>query len=54
MGELGAESERGHFEVGEAAATLRVDELIAVGAAGAAIARAAKRQGWRIASPSIR
>jgi UDP-N-acetylmuramyl pentapeptide synthase len=45
MGELGAESERGHSEVGEAAATLRVDELIAVGAAGAAIARAAQKAG---------
>ena len=45
MGELGAESERGHSEVGEAAATLRIDELIAVGAAGAAIARAAQKAG---------
>ena len=45
MGELGAESERGHSEVGEAAATLHVDELIAVGAAGAAIARAAQKAG---------
>jgi UDP-N-acetylmuramoyl-tripeptide--D-alanyl-D-alanine ligase len=45
MGELGAESERGHSEVGEAAATLRIDELIAVGGAGAAIARAARKAG---------
>jgi UDP-N-acetylmuramoyl-tripeptide--D-alanyl-D-alanine ligase len=45
MGELGAESERGHREVGEAAAALRVDELIAVGEVGAAIARAAKKAG---------
>ncbi len=45
MGELGAESETGHREVGEAAAALRVDELIAVGAAGAAIAHAAKKAG---------
>jgi UDP-N-acetylmuramoyl-tripeptide--D-alanyl-D-alanine ligase len=45
MGELGAESERGHREVGEAAAALRVDELIAVGGIGAAIARAAEKAG---------
>jgi UDP-N-acetylmuramoyl-tripeptide--D-alanyl-D-alanine ligase len=45
MGELGAESERGHREVGEAAAALRVDELIAVGPIGAAIARAAEKAG---------
>ena len=45
MGELGDESERGHREVGEAAAALGIDELIAVGATGAAIARAAKKAG---------
>jgi UDP-N-acetylmuramoyl-tripeptide--D-alanyl-D-alanine ligase len=45
MGELGAESERGHREVGEAAASLRIDELIAVGAAAASIARAAQIAG---------
>jgi UDP-N-acetylmuramoyl-tripeptide--D-alanyl-D-alanine ligase len=45
MGELGEESERGHSEVGEAAAALNVDELIAVGPAGAAIARAAQKAG---------
>jgi UDP-N-acetylmuramoyl-tripeptide--D-alanyl-D-alanine ligase len=45
MGELGAESERGHREVGEAAAELRIDELIAVGAAGAGIASAARNAG---------
>jgi UDP-N-acetylmuramoyl-tripeptide--D-alanyl-D-alanine ligase len=45
MGELGDESERGHREVGEAAADLKVDELIAVGATGAPIARAAKKAG---------
>jgi UDP-N-acetylmuramoyl-tripeptide--D-alanyl-D-alanine ligase len=45
MGELGAESERGHREVGEAAAALRIDELIAVGSVGAAIARAAEKAG---------
>ena len=32
MSELGDESERGHREVGEAAAALGIDELIAVGA----------------------
>ena len=45
MGELGEESERGHREVGEAAAALGIDELIAVGATGAAIARAAQKAG---------
>ena len=45
MGELGAESESGHREVGEAAAALRIDELIAVGAAGATITRAAEKAG---------
>ncbi|HKP92338.1 MAG TPA: UDP-N-acetylmuramoyl-tripeptide--D-alanyl-D-alanine ligase, partial [Chthoniobacterales bacterium] len=46
MGELGEESERGHREVGECAAMLRVDELIAVGSAGAkTIARGAEKAG---------
>jgi UDP-N-acetylmuramoyl-tripeptide--D-alanyl-D-alanine ligase len=45
MGELGPESERGHRDVGEAAAALRIDELIAVGEIGAAIAQAAKKAG---------
>jgi UDP-N-acetylmuramoyl-tripeptide--D-alanyl-D-alanine ligase len=45
MGELGAESESGHREVGEAAASLRIDELIAVGATAASIARAALKAG---------
>ena len=46
MGELGEESERGHREVGECAATLRVDELIAVGSTGASIiARGAEKAG---------
>jgi UDP-N-acetylmuramoyl-tripeptide--D-alanyl-D-alanine ligase len=45
MGELGSESERGHREVGEAAAELRIDELIAVGTTGALIADAAKKAG---------
>jgi UDP-N-acetylmuramoyl-tripeptide--D-alanyl-D-alanine ligase len=47
MGELGVESERGHREVGEVAATLRIDELIAVGQAGALIAEAAKKGGLK-------
>src|SRR5687767_1243841 len=45
MGELGEESERGHREVGEAAAELKVDQLIAVGPNGAAIAHAAGKAG---------
>jgi len=47
MGELGAESEAGHREVGEAAAELRIDELIAVGPIGATIARAAVKAGLK-------
>src|SRR3989440_3585921 len=47
MGELGAESEHGHREVGEAAAALRIDELIAVGPIGAMIARAAEKAGLK-------
>jgi UDP-N-acetylmuramoyl-tripeptide--D-alanyl-D-alanine ligase len=47
MRELGDESERGHLEVGETAAALRVDYLIAIGKVAAAIARAAKRAGLR-------
>ena len=49
MLELGAESERGHQEVGEAAATFGIDHLIAVG--DDAIARAARHAG--LASASI-
>jgi UDP-N-acetylmuramoyl-tripeptide--D-alanyl-D-alanine ligase len=45
MGELGEESARGHREVGEAAATLGIDQLIAVGAVGASIAQAAEKAG---------
>jgi UDP-N-acetylmuramoyl-tripeptide--D-alanyl-D-alanine ligase len=45
MSELGEESERGHREVGEAAAAFGIDELIAVGATGAEIARAARKAG---------
>jgi UDP-N-acetylmuramoyl-tripeptide--D-alanyl-D-alanine ligase len=45
MRELGEESERGHREVGESAATLKVDHLIAIGNVAASIAEAAKRAG---------
>jgi UDP-N-acetylmuramoyl-tripeptide--D-alanyl-D-alanine ligase len=45
MGELGAESERGHREVGEEAATLGIDHLIAIGKGGELIARAAQKCG---------
>jgi UDP-N-acetylmuramoyl-tripeptide--D-alanyl-D-alanine ligase len=47
MSELGDESERGHREVGEAAAAFGIDELIAVGVIGAEIARAAQKAGLR-------
>jgi UDP-N-acetylmuramoyl-tripeptide--D-alanyl-D-alanine ligase len=47
MNELGEESERGHREVGEAAAALGVDELIAVGPTGAVIADAAQKAGLK-------
>jgi UDP-N-acetylmuramoyl-tripeptide--D-alanyl-D-alanine ligase len=45
MGELGAESEQGHREVGETAATLEVDHLIAIGELGKIIAKAAQNAG---------
>jgi UDP-N-acetylmuramoyl-tripeptide--D-alanyl-D-alanine ligase len=45
MRELGAESERGHREVGEEAATLGIDQLIAVGEMGKITARAAQKAG---------
>jgi UDP-N-acetylmuramoyl-tripeptide--D-alanyl-D-alanine ligase len=45
MRELGDESERGHREVGETAAALNVDHLIAIGNIAATIAEAAKRAG---------
>src|SRR5213592_630072 len=45
MRELGEETQRGHLEVGETAAALRVDHLIAIGTVAAAIARAAERAG---------
>src|SRR5204863_8886149 len=45
MGELGAETERGHREVGEKAATLGVDQLIAIGETGKIVVHAAKTAG---------
>jgi UDP-N-acetylmuramoyl-tripeptide--D-alanyl-D-alanine ligase len=45
MGELGIESEQGHREVGQAAAALHIDQLIAIGDIGAEIARAARDAG---------
>ena len=45
MGELGGESEQGHREVGETAATLGVDHLIAIGEMGEMIAQAAEKAG---------
>ncbi len=47
MRELGAESERGHREVGETAATLEVDHLITIGAAAETIAEGARAAGLR-------
>ncbi|MEP6603529.1 MAG: UDP-N-acetylmuramoyl-tripeptide--D-alanyl-D-alanine ligase [Spartobacteria bacterium] len=45
MGELGTEAESGHQEVGEAAATLGVDQLITIGEMGETIAKAARAAG---------
>jgi UDP-N-acetylmuramoyl-tripeptide--D-alanyl-D-alanine ligase len=45
MRELGDESARGHGEVGETAAELGVDQLIAIGEMGAVIAQAARNAG---------
>ncbi|HEY0368891.1 MAG TPA: hypothetical protein VGC85_04795, partial [Chthoniobacterales bacterium] len=50
MGELGAESERGHCEVGAAAAGARIDHLITIGAEGAIISRGANSAGLTNAS----
>jgi UDP-N-acetylmuramoyl-tripeptide--D-alanyl-D-alanine ligase len=56
MAELGAESERGHRDVGQAAAELGVDWLIAIGPTAAAMAEAASRAGLEkssiVASPN--
>ena len=45
MHELGDESERAHREVGETAAALKIDQLIAIGAAATAIADGARHAG---------
>jgi UDP-N-acetylmuramoyl-tripeptide--D-alanyl-D-alanine ligase len=45
MRELGKESDRGHEDVGETAAALRIDQLIAIGETGALISRAAENAG---------
>jgi len=45
MRELGRETERGHEEVGEAAAAFGVDHLIGIGEMGAIISRAAEKAG---------
>src|ERR1700704_1203099 len=45
MGELGADSERGHREGGEAAAELGIDQLITIGEMGGIMARAAEKAG---------
>jgi UDP-N-acetylmuramoyl-tripeptide--D-alanyl-D-alanine ligase len=50
MRELGGESERGHHEVGETAAALKIDHLIVIGETAAAIADAAKRAGLQDAA----
>lgn len=54
MRELGAESEQGHREIGETAATLRIDQLIAIGDLGQKIADAAHNAGLEnsVAVPS--
>ena len=45
MRELGTETERGHEEVGEAAAAFGIDHLIGIGEMGAIISRAAGKAG---------
>src|SRR5881394_2830440 len=45
MRELGKETERGHEEVGEAAAAFGIDQLIGIGEMGATIAQAAEKAG---------
>jgi UDP-N-acetylmuramoyl-tripeptide--D-alanyl-D-alanine ligase len=47
MRELGGESENGHREVGETAAALKVDHLIAIGNVAATIAEAAHQAGLK-------
>ncbi|MBA2430521.1 MAG: UDP-N-acetylmuramoyl-tripeptide--D-alanyl-D-alanine ligase [Chthoniobacterales bacterium] len=45
MGELGQQAERGHAEVGQAAAAFRIDRLISVGELAAGISHAARAAG---------
>src|SRR5881227_1850605 len=45
MHELGDESERGHREVGETAAALKIDQIIAIGNVAAAMAETAQHAG---------
>ncbi len=45
MGELGPQENRGHAEVGEMAAALRIDQLITIGDLAAKISEAAKSSG---------
>ncbi|PYL53115.1 MAG: UDP-N-acetylmuramoyl-tripeptide--D-alanyl-D-alanine ligase [Verrucomicrobia bacterium] len=45
MRELGQETQRGHEEVGEAAAAFGIDQLIGIGEMGAIISRAAEKAG---------
>jgi len=45
MRELGSETQRGHEEVGEAAAAFKIDHLIGIGEMGGVIARAAEKAG---------
>jgi UDP-N-acetylmuramyl pentapeptide synthase len=56
MGELGAQSDAGHTEVGQAAAALGIDQLITVGEVAATISRAASAAGLdnsvNVASPT--
>ncbi|HET9418311.1 MAG TPA: cyanophycin synthetase, partial [Chthoniobacterales bacterium] len=47
MRELGEESERAHREIGETAADLRVNQLIAIGEAAATIVNGAREAGLR-------
>jgi UDP-N-acetylmuramoyl-tripeptide--D-alanyl-D-alanine ligase len=56
MRELGAESERGHRQVGETAASLAVDQLITIGDVAEAIAEGARAAGMSNVSsvPSTR
>ena len=48
MGELGSQSEAGHTEVGQTAATLGIDQLITVGEQGALISQAASAAGLEL------